>query len=234
MVSQAERGSHIGILSLTDGAAGHQTMGRAALASRRRAEAEQAADLVNAELTIWDQPDGELAPTVDLRKRLVGDIRRFAPELIVTHRPYDYHPDHRATALLVQDACYLLRVPNFEADVTALAADPYVLGMADFFTRPLPFQADLVLSLDPCFEAVLDLLSCHASQLFEWLPFITGEPVVGDRREWLASFYGRRSGAIAKRYAPHSRYAEAFELSEYGRRAPLDLLQRKLGSFQAT
>jgi len=230
MVSQAERGSHIGILSLTDGSAGHQTLDRSELAERRRSEAEQAAAYLNAELTIWDQPDGELAPTIDLRKRLVRDIRSFAPELIVTHRPYDYHPDHRATAILVQDACYLLRVPNVESQVPVLEVDPVVLCMADFFTRPISFRADVVLPIEPFFETVLDLLSCHASQVFEWLPFITGESLSGDPRRWLESFYGRRPAAIARRYAPQGRYAEAFELSEYGRQSPLELLRQKLGT----
>ena len=228
MVSQAERGSRIGILCLTDGSAGHQHLTRDALARRRSAEAAASAALIDARITVWTVPDGELEPSLANRLRLIEAIRRFEPDLLITHRLNDYHPDHRATAQLVQDACYLLRVPNVAPDVPPLTEDPVVLAAADFFTRPVPFQADVVLRSDAVFERVLDLLSCHESQVFEWLPFITGTPLDGERRQWLREFYGARPKALARRYAPDCTYAEAFEISEYGHRIGAEEIQRRL------
>ena len=231
MVSQAARGSHIGILSLTDGSAGHQQMDREALAARRAIEAQAAAAKIPAALEIWDVADGELTPSLGHRLRLIRSIRRFRPDLLVTHRPNDYHPDHRATAQLVQDACYMLRVPNVAPEVPVLAEDPVVLSAADFFTRPLPFQADVVLGIDAVFETVIDLLCCHESQVYEWLPHITNSPISGDRRAWLTEFYGARPRALAKRHAAGFNYAEAFEISEYGQRMPAGDIQQRLGSL---
>lgn len=230
MISQAARGSQIGIVSLTDGSAGHQSMERASLAERRAQEAQASADLLAAELEIWDVPDGELTPSLDNRHRLIRTIRRFRPDLLVTHRPNDYHPDHRTTAMLVQDACYLLRVPNVTPDVAPLRRDPVVLSTADFFTRPVPFQADVVLGIDDVFESVIDLLCCHESQVFEWLPHITDTPIAGDRREWLRKFYGARPRALASRHASSFSYAEAFEVSEYGQRMSGREIQQRLGT----
>ena len=230
MISQAARGSQIRILSLTDGSAGHQSMDRTALAERRALEAQSSAEQIPAELEIWDEPDGELVPSLQNRQRLIRSIRQFRPDLLVTHRVNDYHPDHRATALLIQDACYMLRVPNVIPEVPALAEDPVVLSTADFFTRPLPFQADVVVGMDAQFEAVIDLLSCHESQVFEWLPHITGSPIEGQPRDWLKKFYGARPRALAKRHLPSCTYAEAFEISEYGRRMPAEEIQRRLGT----
>jgi hypothetical protein len=113
-------------------------------------------------------------------------------------------------------------------DVPALSADPVVLAAADFFTRPVPFQADVVLGIDSVFDSVLDLLSCHESQVFEWLPYISDNPVVGERREWLSGYYGARPKALARRYAPEFTYAEAFEISEYGRRMGLEDIRQRL------
>jgi LmbE family N-acetylglucosaminyl deacetylase len=204
-------------------------MDRASLAKRRRGEAQRAAELVGAQLHIWDVADGELNATLELRNRLIREIRQLTPDLIVTHRPYDYHPDHRATAQLVQDACYLLRVPNIEPSREALEDDPVVLQMCDFFSRPTAFQADVVLPIDEDFDAVVELLACHGSQVFEWLPHITRLEMTGDPMAWLARFYGGKPKRIAREYGNGCRYAEAFEISEYGKAIAADDCARLLG-----
>jgi LmbE family N-acetylglucosaminyl deacetylase len=219
----ANAGSTIRMVSVTDGSAGHHTLGRAALAARRRQEAEAAAALLGAALDIWDCPDGELTATLPLRHRVIETMRTFQPDLVLTHRIHDYHPDHRATAELVRDACYMVRVPGILPEVPALARDPVVAAMVDFFTRPQPFQADVVIDIGDVFDRVVALLACHASQVYEWLPFVEriAEPVPepGDARlEWLARFARRRPRAVAKRWGKGIEYAEAFEISEYARR----------------
>ena len=214
----ANAGHQIRILCLTDGGAGHHTLPPAELVEIRKDEAAAAAGLLGAELEIWNTADGTLQPTLPLRHDLIRAIRGYAPDLIVTHRPADYHPDHRATAQLVQDACYLLQVPNVVSDTPALASVPPVLLAWDRFTYPRPFRGDCVIDTAAVLDEVVALLDCHASQVYEWLPHTQGMSAPAtNRMSWLKQWYAPRPAYVAKRFATDEvEYAEAFEVSEYG------------------
>jgi LmbE family N-acetylglucosaminyl deacetylase len=225
------------MVSLSDGAAGRHAAWGPPLAARRRAEAAAAAAVIGATYEVWDFPDGELQPTLEARRRLIRLIRAFAPDLLLTHRPNDYHPDHRAAGLLVQDAAYMVTVPAVCPDTPHLACGPVIAYFSDAFTRPCPFEAHVVVDVEDVLEAVVGMLHCHASQFYEWLPYNGGyldEVPRGDeaRRAWLAERFRRRIGPLADRYralltatygperGSRVRYVEAFEVSEYG--APFD------------
>ena len=229
-------GGQARFVALTDGSAGHHEMAGEPLVRRRRAEAAAGARAVGADSVILDNADGMLMPTLENRFRVIREIRLFRPDVIVCPRTNDYHPDHRYTGVIVQDACYLLKVPNIVPLVPVADRDPVVLFMDDQFTRPEPVRPDVVLSIDPVLEAKLAAMRAHESQVLEWLPWIGGydrempaDPAgrrayadewvasgarrVADRyREALVARYGAEAGAAVK-------HAEGYEVSEYG--APL-------------
>ncbi len=218
MLKWASAEQELLILCLTDGSAGHHELATEDLAGIRQEEARNAADLLGAKVVIWDVRDGELEPTINLRKQLIGDIRAFRPDLILTHRTADYHPDHRACAQLVMDACYLLQVPNIAPSYPVLQNIPPVLLFADRFQYPRPFQPDWVCDTSDVLSGVVELLHCHASQVYQWLPYTQGiEVPEHNRRQWLRQWYSRRPQGIARKFAGSGiESAEAFELSEYG------------------
>jgi len=230
-------GHVVRLVSLTNGQAGHQTMSGPQLASRRRAEAQAAGAAIGATYEVFDQPDGELDDRLEFRHQVIRLIRSVRPDLIITHRSTDYHPDHRFAGLLVQDASYLLTVPAICPDVPHLAFCPVILYFSDAFTKPCRFQPHVVVDIEDEFDRIVAMLHCHRSQFYEWLPYNAGYLDQVPREEWarvqwLAEHFRERIRPLADRYRDLIIQAygpergervcliEAFEVSEYG--APLN------------
>ena len=236
-----QRGFDVLMVSVTDGASGHHRTWGLELAKRRRREAEAAGRVIGARYQVWDFPDGYLEPTLRLRERIIRTIRTYRPDLVLTHRPNDYHPDHRAVGQAVQDASYMVTVPAVCEDTPALRRDPVVAYLCDLFTKPVPLEPDVVLDISGVLDTVVQMLACHESQVFEWLPYnqqiedqVPQEPQ--QRLAWLRRWYQQRPRQVAERfrqalaeqYGPAGQqveFAEAFEVSQYA--SPLDESARR-------
>src|SRR5256884_4711674 len=100
----AALGNKVKFVSLTNGDAGHQTQHGEELAKRRRAEAQEAGRRIGIEYEVLDNHDGKLLPTREVREQVIREIRQWKADIVIAPRPNDYHPDHRYTGVLVQDA----------------------------------------------------------------------------------------------------------------------------------
>ena len=229
----AQQGHRVKFVSVTNGDAGHHEMGGGPLALRRYAEAQAAAEVAGIEYELLDNHDGELMPTLENRYKIIRTIREFRADLIMTHRPNDYHPDHRYTSTLVQDAAYMVTVPNICALTPRLEKNPVIVYLSDGFMKPYPFTPDVVVGIDAVVEQKIDMLHCHVSQFYEWLPYNGGtlDTVPAEasaRRAWLAERQLNRFRGTAEKYrdllialygekaGSQVEYAEAFEGGEYG------------------
>ena len=240
------RGHEVRFVSMTCGDAGHHQIFGARLAELRRAEAQAAAGVVGIEYLVLDHHDGQLEATLENRLEVVRLIRAYRPDLVLSHRPNDYHPDHRYCAQLVQDAAYMVTVPGCAPDALFLKRNPTFGYLSDDFMRPCPFRPDLVLATDEVAPMVIEMLHCHASQFYEWLPFNFGiaDQVPEDdaeRKEFLRAWYAARLESLVERCRPmlieklghergtQARFVEAFEISEYGARPSPELLSDLFG-----
>lgn len=232
---------------MTNGDIGHHEMAGGPLARRRADESRRSAKAAGVSSLLLDNHDGELLPTLDNRKRVVKIIREFKADAVVTHRPNDYHPDHRYTAQILQDAAYMVTVPAFCPDVPALRKNPVFLYFSDRFQKPYPFTPDLAVIVDKAMDTKWRMLDCMDSQVYEWLPWHEGrlDQVPADpkaRIAWLKKTWGpafrayTKTGrkALTKWYgkaaASKAKYAELFEICEYGTQ-PSDAELRKLFPF---
>ncbi|MCL5257254.1 MAG: PIG-L family deacetylase [Chloroflexi bacterium] len=237
-------GHKVKCVSLTNGDAGHHEIGGIELARRRYQEAQEAAKVLGvAEYRIFDNHDGELEPSLNNRREVIRVIREFEPDLILCARPNDYHPDHRYSSLLVQDAAYMVTVPNILPLTPHLRVNPVIAYVDDDFQKPYPFAPDVVVDIDGVIDKKFDALHCHTSQVYEWLPYnerrLQEVPAGdGERREWLVRAYGHYFKDVADRHrqlliqrygverGSQVQYAEAFEGCEYGTRLTGDLIVR--------
>jgi LmbE family N-acetylglucosaminyl deacetylase len=241
----AALGNKVKFVSLTNGDVGHQSQHGDELARRRRAEAQEAGRRIGIEYQVLDNHDGKLLPTLEVREQVIREIRQWKADIVIAPRPNDYHPDHRYTGVVVQDASYMVIVPNLVTDTPPLPRNPIFLYYSDRFTRPQAFRPDIVVSIDDVFEKKVDMLDAHVSQFYEWLPWTAGQfgevpKDPAERKKWLKTqpmvarkvqpgwrqtldkFYGAQAGRI--------QYAEAFEITEYGRQ-PSDEEIRRLFPF---
>jgi len=245
----AKAGHAVKFVSITSGDAGHQSEGGGALARRRRAEAQEAARRLGIdEYKVLDNHDGELLPELHIRQQVIREIRNWNADVVLGLRPNDYHPDHRYAGVLVQDAAYMVVVPNVTPDTPPLTKNPVFLYMSDGFQKPNPFSHDIVVGIDEVLETKVRGLDAHVSQMYEWLPWVSGtldqvpetseervqwmmdrrtqwSRVSDEQRAGLVKWYGAEKGNSFK-------HAESFEICEYGKQPTEEEIRKIFPMFQ--
>ena len=237
----ARMGHDVLLVSLTNGDAGHQTMSSEELAKVRREEARKAGEAIGVRYITLDNHDGQLMPTYENRLQVIKLIREQKADIVIFPRPYDYHPDHRYTGVLVLDAAYMVTVPKILPEVPHLEKNPMFLFMSDNFTHPEAFTADICIDIDDVIEKKIDMYHQHKSQMYEWLPYNRGDldkVPAGDteRRAWLSKQRNFETTANTYRqklvdiYGPEKgnkiKYCEAFQDSGYGTRLTKDNIKK--------
>jgi len=243
----AALGHAVKFVAVTNGDAGHHEIGGGMLAQRRYAEVRESARRLGiAEYEVFDNHDGELLPTVEVRRQVIRAIRQWKADIVISPRPNDYHPDHRYTGVVVQDAAYMVIVPNVVSDVPPLRKNPYFFYSEDRFQKPAPFRPDVAVDVGDVWEKKIHALDAQTSQFYEWLPWTDGrlaevpkDPVA--RKQWLAQQMERTltpavRETLVRFYGPERgsriQHAEAFELCEYGRQASPEELRTLFPFFK--
>ncbi len=246
----ARQGHKVKFVSVTNGDVGHATEAGGPLAKRRAAEVREAARILGIETEVLDIHDGELLPSLENRRTFTRLIREWRADLVLGHRPCDYHPDHRYTGVLMQDASFMVTVPSFCPGTPHLPVNPVFLYLADRFDKPYPFQPSVVVGIDEVFDQKFEAIWQLESQIeslwarrdFEAVAPVPREPAAREARK--AEFrkqFSTRDSATADQYRDRliqvygedrgraMKYCEAFELCEYGRQPAPEELRRMFG-----
>jgi N-acetylglucosamine malate deacetylase 1 len=240
----AKQGHHVKFVSVTNGDIGHWREAGGPLAKRRIEEVRNVSKILGSTSEVLDIHDGELMPTLENRKTIIRLIREWDADIVMSHRPNDYHPDHRYTGVLVQDAAFMVAVPFIVPDVEPLNKNPIFLYYTDRFQKPNPSTADVVVDIDAVIEQTTDALSVMESQ------FLEGGALGSEKNLWsseaekkekvqtMRKRFQQRYVSVADEYRKElvERYGEskgnrvkhalAFELCEYGRQVSKEELNR--------
>lgn len=242
-IKLAEAGHVVQILSVTNGQSGHHEMMGHKLVTLRYQEVQESKKRLGIDsYVVLDNNDGYLTTDIPTRERLMKAIREFAPDVIITHRVYEYHPDVRAASQLVHDCASLLRVPNFLPLTPVPDVAPIVFYKHDSVMKPVPMNPDFVVDIDDVAENKLQAYDAHATQMYEFRPWLAKDPqaVPADpkaRIEYLRTVFCPQWADVADRFRDKLiekygeergrkiKYAEAYEAAECG--APHDLEAEK-------
>jgi N-acetylglucosamine malate deacetylase 1 len=238
----AARGHKVKFVAMTNGDVGHFEMAGGPLARRRKAEVGECARILGIETEVLDIHDGELMPSLENRKTVARLIREWQADIVLSHRPNDYHPDHRYTGVLADDAAVLVVAPFFTPDTPPTPRNPVFMHYSDDFQQPTPFRADIVVPIDEAAEKKWNCVSAMPSQFGDkdsWQGRTLPNVPAGDRERpaYLLDLFKQRNVAVADKYRDRlktlhgerggkARYAEAFELCQYGRQASIDELRK--------
>lgn len=244
----AAQGHKVKLVALTNGDVGHFSQAGGPLAQRRKAEVEACHKQLGVETEVFDIHDGELMPDLETRKKLANVIREWQADIVLSHRPWDYHPDHRAVGQLAQDTAVVVAAPYFAPYTPPTKGNPIYLFYSDPFKHPYPFDPILAVGIDDVAQKKWDCISALPSQFGDadsWQARY-GRNVPADEagrkaflldivkqrnaneanqyRDLLVKLYGEQKGRAIK-------YAETFELNQYGANATVDQLKQMFPTF---
>jgi LmbE family N-acetylglucosaminyl deacetylase len=228
-------------VAATNGDIGHFAQAGGPLAQRRYKEVQECARIMGITTDVLDIHDGELEPTLEYRRMFARKIREWQADIVMGHRPYDYHPDHRYVGVLLNDTAVVVGAAFFVQDTPATNGNPIYLNYSDNFTDPKPFEPSVVVGIDEVAEKKWACINAMPSQFGDkdsWQgrtrPDVPDDPV--KRPAYLLELAKQRSAAVADQYRAQLiarygqdrgskvKYAEAFQLNQYGKQVkPADL-----------
>ena len=245
----AAQGHKVKLVSLTNGDVGHFEQAGGPLAIRRKAEVVACAKKLGVETDVLDIHDGELMPDLETRKKVANIIREWQADIVLSHRPWDYHPDHRAVGKLAEDAAVVVAAPFFAPYTQPTKVNPIFLFYSDGFQKPYPFDPIIAVGFDEVAQKKWDCISDMPSQFADadsWQARYRGNAPTDPaaRAKFILNQVQQRSAAVADQYRsllvklygePKGRavkYAEAFELNQYGSPATVDQLKQLFPTFR--
>jgi LmbE family N-acetylglucosaminyl deacetylase len=205
-------GHEVHYLVLTSGDAGSEdpTIPPVELMRLREAEQEAAGRILGLSgVHFLRYPDGELQPTLELRKQVVRVMRRLRVDVVICQDPrtltdedstYLNHPDHRAAGQVALDAAFpAAGNPSAFRDLLADGLKAHKVKEVWLFFTPGE-HANHFVDITETIDQKIDALAAHVSQIGDWA---TNGALRREMLKWAAQ--------TASKYNLEFKYAEGFQ-----------------------
>ena len=191
------------------------------LADTRKKEQKAAAKMLGVKhVVLLGHDDCQLQPTLELRRELVREIRKYKPEVVICGQPdgwlygneYINHPDHRAAAAAALEAVFPC------AEMELLWPEEGKAHKVHAVYVRSDDRPDVWVDITNAIDLKVESLRAHSSQMVDWDRMVAWDP---DKmiREWAAAEAkaGRKKMKSAKnkkgkKQKGKMKYAEAFRV----------------------
>jgi len=215
LIRLVRHGWSVHIATLSSGDCGSVEESPGAIARRRIAEAMAAAARLGGTYHYLGGQDLQLFDSPSLRAAAVALLRQLDPDLVITHFPIDYMPDHEATSAVARAAVFTAPIPNY--GIGPASSQPATARMAHlvYFGSPMggidyvgtPIHPQFCVDISEVFEEKASVLACHASQR-DWLRRHHGmDHYLDEMRAWDARMGALIGVPYAEGFTPHRGHA---------------------------
>ncbi len=167
MAKYVKEGHKVTVCHVANGNLGHEIIKPDELREMRRKEAQNAGALAGIEVLTCDIGDVIVySGQKEQRDKVVDIIRKVQPDVIITHSPNDYMPDHVAVSQLVFDASFAASVPHYETSVPGAAKITPIYYMDTL--AGVNFMPTEYVDISDTIDLKLEMLECHVSQM-KWM-----------------------------------------------------------------
>ena len=166
LAKYALRGDHVTMAVSTNGEVGSATLSKSEIAEIRMSEAKASAEVIGADFIWMGYPDEFLFSNEQTRLDFLNMVRQARPDVILTHAPTDYHPDHRATGGILWDIRVMTTVPNIKTQAPPCEKIPEIYYYDT--VAGIEFVPQYYVDISEAFELKKKMLACHKSQA-SWL-----------------------------------------------------------------
>ena len=162
----ASQGHKIFIATATNGNVGSSTLSMEEIANVRKEEARKAAAIIGAEYICLDYDDEMFFEDREARLKFIDLVRYCKADLILTHNPEDYNPDHELTSKIINDIAVMipvakLKTPNEPYDKIPIIA--YFEPVAGLGFVPTEY-----VDITDFMDTKIQMMNCHQSQI-SWM-----------------------------------------------------------------
>ncbi len=162
----AKMGHKVFTATATNGNVGSSTLPMEEIAAIRKEEARRAAAVIGAEYICLDYDDEMFFESKEARLKFIDLVRYCQADVILTHSPEDYNPDHELTSKIINDIAVMIPIEKIKTPSKPYDKIPIIVYFEP--VHGLGFVPTEYVDISDVIETKMEMCAAHASQV-SWM-----------------------------------------------------------------